>query len=94
MFGPRFGPYPTLQLAAFYAQNGAQCVAPSDMMDARVGAIKAALSAVGLAGKVPVMSYSAKFASVMYGYDLLIVVVYRLCSAPDEPGHMVLQSIP
>ncbi len=42
-------------------------IAPSDMMDGRVGAIKAALVANGFGSKVPVLSYSAKFASAFYG---------------------------
>jgi porphobilinogen synthase len=58
------------QLAAMsvaFARAGAQMISPSDMMDGRVGAIKVALAAAGLGGKVPVMSYSAKFASCFYG---------------------------
>ena len=42
-------------------------VAPSDMMDGRVGAIKQALFSAGLMNKVSVLSYSAKFASAFYG---------------------------
>ena len=42
-------------------------VAPSDMMDGRVGAIKKALCSAGLSGRVSVLSYSAKFASGLYG---------------------------
>ena len=41
-------------------------VAPSDMMDGRVGAIRAALDGDGLTG-TPIMAYSAKFASAFYG---------------------------
>lgn len=55
------------EMAAYYAQCGADVVAPSDMMDGRIGAIKSALKSVGLEGKVPVMSYAAKFASCFYG---------------------------
>jgi porphobilinogen synthase len=51
----------------FYAQNGAHVVAPSDMMDGRIAAIKTGLRAVGLDSVVSVMSYSSKFASVFYG---------------------------
>jgi len=54
-------------VAVAYAQAGAHVVAPSDMMDGRVGAIKSKLKEVGLDGKVAVMSYSAKFASCFYG---------------------------
>ncbi|PNI69611.1 ALAD isoform 8 [Pan troglodytes] len=46
---------------------GCQVVAPSDMMDGRVEAIKEALMAHGLGNRVSVMSYSAKFASCFYG---------------------------
>ncbi|KAF6773992.1 hypothetical protein AHF37_07260 [Paragonimus kellicotti] len=46
---------------------GADIIAPSDMMDGRVRAIKMAIREVGLSGKVSVMSYSAKFASCFYG---------------------------
>lgn len=42
-------------------------IAPSDMMDGRIGAIKHALAMADLAGRVSVMSYSAKFASHFYG---------------------------
>ena len=47
--------------------SGCQVIAPSDMMDGRVGAIKSALRNNGLGGKVAVLSYSAKFASGFYG---------------------------
>jgi len=49
-----------------YAKAGADIVAPSDMMDGRVGAIRAALDKAGFAD-VAVMAYSAKFASAYYG---------------------------
>ena len=54
-------------IAAAYALAGANVIAPSDMMDGRVLAIKQALAAVDLHSRVPVMSYSAKFASCFYG---------------------------
>ena len=50
-----------------YALAGAHMIAPSDMMDGRIGAIKDGLRKAGLGRRVPVMSYSAKFASCMYG---------------------------
>lgn len=53
--------------AAAYAKAGAQIVAPSDMMDGRVGAIKAALREDGLQSSVSVLSYAVKFASSFYG---------------------------
>ena len=52
--------------AASHARAGADLVAPSDMMDGRVGALRAELDAEGH-GEVPIMAYSAKFASAFYG---------------------------
>ncbi|MBI3980036.1 MAG: porphobilinogen synthase [Chloroflexi bacterium] len=52
--------------ALSHARAGADVVAPSDMMDGRVGAIRRALDEHGY-GQVPVMAYSAKFASAFYG---------------------------
>ncbi len=52
--------------AATHARAGADMVAPSDMMDGRVAAIREALDAEGHAG-VPIMSYAAKYASGFYG---------------------------
>lgn len=47
--------------------EGAQIVAPSDMMDGRIGAIKQKLAVTELANKVAVLSYAVKFASGFYG---------------------------
>ncbi|XP_013415816.1 delta-aminolevulinic acid dehydratase-like isoform X1 [Lingula anatina] len=55
------------EVALIYAKAGCQIIAPSDMMDGRVGAIKINLTNHGLGSKVSVMSYSAKFASGFYG---------------------------
>ncbi|KAM5299923.1 delta-aminolevulinic acid dehydratase isoform 2-T2 [Ctenodactylus gundi] len=55
------------EVALAYAKAGCQVVAPSDMMDGRVGAIKETLMEHGLGNRVSVMSYSAKFASCFYG---------------------------
>ena len=52
--------------AVVYADAGADIVAPSDMMDGRVAAIRAALDARGFVD-TPIMSYAAKFASAFYG---------------------------
>ena len=49
-----------------YAEAGADIIAPSDMMDGRVAAIRAALDETGFAD-TPIMSYAAKFASAYYG---------------------------
>jgi porphobilinogen synthase len=55
------------EIALAYAQCGAHIVAPSDMLDGRIWAIKQRLMGAGLCSKVAVMSYSAKFASAFYG---------------------------
>ena len=52
--------------AVSQAQAGADIVAPSDMMDGRVGAIREALDSAGLS-QAAIMAYSAKFASAFYG---------------------------
>jgi len=52
--------------AVSHARAGADIVAPSDMMDGRVGAIRAELDSEGLAD-TPILAYSAKFASAFYG---------------------------
>jgi porphobilinogen synthase len=54
------------ETALSHARAGADVVAPSDMMDGRVAAIRAALDADGLEG-TSIMAYSAKFASSFYG---------------------------
>ena len=61
---------PTLELLAKTAVSqvraGADIVAPSDMMDGRVGAIRVALDAAGFS-HIPIMSYAVKYASAFYG---------------------------
>jgi porphobilinogen synthase len=52
--------------ALSHAEAGADIVAPSDMMDGRVGAIREALDAKGF-DQTAIMSYAAKFASAFYG---------------------------
>jgi porphobilinogen synthase len=52
--------------ALHYAQAGADCVAPSDMMDGRIGAIRERLDQAGL-DRTLLMSYAAKFHSRFYG---------------------------
>jgi porphobilinogen synthase len=52
--------------AVAQARAGADIIAPSDMMDGRVGTIRAALDEDGLTD-TPIMAYSAKFASAFYG---------------------------
>lgn len=61
---------PTLELlvkeSLSHARAGADVIAPSDMMDGRVGAIREALDANGHEN-MPIMAYSAKYASAFYG---------------------------
>ena len=61
---------PTLELlarvAVSHAEAGADLVAPSDMMDGRVGAIREALDEASYS-ETPIMAYSAKYASSFYG---------------------------
>ncbi len=52
--------------ALVQAQAGCDIIAPSDMMDGRVGAIRAGLDAAGF-GDVQIMAYAAKYASAFYG---------------------------
>ncbi len=54
------------ETAVSHARAGADMVAPSDMMDGRVAAIRMALDDADL-GAVPIMSYAAKYASAFYG---------------------------
>ncbi|HEY8297877.1 MAG TPA: porphobilinogen synthase [Candidatus Baltobacteraceae bacterium] len=55
-----------VKTALTYARSGVDVVAPSDMMDGRVGAIRAALDDAGFTD-VAIMAYSAKYASAFYG---------------------------
>jgi porphobilinogen synthase len=61
---------PTLELlartAVSHADAGADAVAPSDMMDGRVAALRSALDGDGHEG-IPIVSYAAKYASAFYG---------------------------
>lgn len=57
---------PLARTAVSLARAGADVVAPSDMMDGRVAAIRRALNAGGLE-QTPILSYAAKFASAFYG---------------------------
>jgi porphobilinogen synthase len=54
-------------VAIAYAQAGAHCVAPSDMNDGRIRAIKLKLIEEGIAHRVVLMSYAAKFSGCLYG---------------------------
>ena len=61
---------PTLELlsraAVTYAEAGADVIAPSDMMDGRIGALRESLDGAGFS-HLPIMAYSAKYASGFYG---------------------------
>jgi porphobilinogen synthase len=54
------------RIAVSHAKAGADMVAPSDMMDGRVGSIRRALDGAGFTG-LPIMSYAVKYASAYYG---------------------------
>jgi porphobilinogen synthase len=54
-------------VALAFARAGVHCVAPSDMSDGRIRAIKLKLISARLESKVAIMSYSAKYASCLYG---------------------------
>ncbi|MCK8783857.1 porphobilinogen synthase [Roseomonas sp. NAR14] len=63
------------------ARAGIDVIAPSDMMDGRIGAIRAALDAEGF-GHTRIMSYAAKYASAFYGPFRDAVGAGKLGSAP------------
>jgi porphobilinogen synthase len=54
------------KMAVAHANAGADMIAPSDMMDGRIGAIRSALDGAGFVD-TPIMSYAAKYASAFYG---------------------------
>lgn len=54
------------RIAVSHAKAGAHMVAPSDMMDGRIGSMREALDEEGFS-EVPIMAYSAKYASAFYG---------------------------
>lgn len=68
--GPVVANDPSLELlartAVSHAEAGADLIAPSDMMDGRIAAIRAALDRSGF-DDLPIMSYAAKYASAFYG---------------------------
>ncbi len=68
------------------AQAGCDILAPSDMMDGRVGALRSALEAAGLCDTM-IMSYAAKYASAFYGpYREAIGSAKLGSTAPDHPA--------
>lgn len=72
------------EVAVNYAKAGAHCVAPSDMMDGRIKAIKRGLIDAGFGNKCTLMSYSAKFASALYGPFRCAVFVAVLMGSGTE----------
>jgi porphobilinogen synthase len=54
------------RIALSYAESGVDAIAPSDMMDGRVGYLRTTLDASGYSA-IPILAYSAKFASAFYG---------------------------
>ena len=74
-----------VQAAVSYAQAGADCVAPSDMMDGRIGAIRSRLDSGGRERTI-LMSYAVKFHSTLYG-------PFRVAadSAPKGAGAVALK---
>jgi porphobilinogen synthase len=54
------------RVALSHVESGADVVAPSDMMDGRIGAVREALDEAGYT-ETPIMAYSAKYASAFYG---------------------------
>ena len=76
------------KMALVHAKAGADMVAPSDMMDGRVGKIRSTLDAAGFSD-TPIMSYAAKYASAYYG-------PFREAahSAPDEGDRKSYQMDP
>lgn len=71
------------QFAVSFAQAGADCVAPSDMMDGRVGVIRKTLDEAGLE-RTLILSYSAKFHSRFYG-------PFRLAADSAPQGGLLLK---
>jgi len=55
-----------VKMALSHVEAGADMVAPSDMMDGRIGAIRSALDNSGF-DQIPIMAYAAKYASAFYG---------------------------
>jgi porphobilinogen synthase len=72
------------EMAVLHAKCGADMVAPSDMMDGRVGAIRSALDAGGHTD-VAILSYTAKYASAFYG-PFREALDSAPVDAPNVPG--------
>lgn len=72
------------EVAVNYAKAGAHCVAPSDMMDGRIKAIKRGLIDAGFGNRCTLMSYSAKFASALYGPFRYVIYTARVMQSVAE----------
>jgi porphobilinogen synthase len=76
------------RLALVQAEAGADLVAPSDMMDGRVGAIRGALDRAGF-HQVGILSYAAKYASAYYGPFRDAVKSGAIASPLDKRGYQM-----
>jgi len=75
--------------AVIQAQAGADILAPSDMMDGRVGAIRHALDAANLTDKL-ILSYAAKYASAFYGpYRAALATPPLVAGLPDKKTYQM-----
>ena len=71
--------------------TGCHIIAPSDMMDGRIGAIKKMLTENGYGSRVSVMSYSAKFASSFYGPFRYVNTIYEGRNVESDNDFQVKQ---
>ena len=76
------------QQAVLYAATGCDIVAPSDMMDGRVGAVRATLEAAGYTDTL-ILSYAAKYASAFYGPFREAVGSKRQLGAADKKTYQM-----
>lgn len=74
--------------ALVLAQAGADIVAPSDMMDGRVAAIRDSLDDAGFAG-IPILAYAAKYASAFYGPFRVAVGSKTALGKADKRGYQM-----
>jgi porphobilinogen synthase len=77
-----------IKQAINYAQSGADIVAPSDMMDGRVGAIRAGLDEASFS-HVMIMSYAAKYASALYAPFRTAVSANALTDIADKTSYQM-----
>ena len=77
-----------IKQAINYAQSGADIVAPSDMMDGRIGAIRAGLDEASFS-HVMIMSYAAKYASALYAPFRTAVSANALTDIADKTSYQM-----